>query len=114
MNPPITNSSAASSAPDYVRHPGVKEWVARMAQLAKPDRVVHATETPLGWMPEFDDLHWQGLEFGADKYASVTNVDRAAWERELVLHDELFAKLVDRLPQALVLERQLLETRLAP
>ena len=73
----------------------------------------HAIETPLGWMPEFGDLHWQGLEFGADKYASVTNIDRAAWERELELHDELFAKLKDRLPQPLALERQLLEARLA-
>ncbi|MBE0623590.1 MAG: phosphoenolpyruvate carboxykinase (GTP) [Burkholderiales bacterium] len=74
----------------------------------------HAIETPLGWMPEFDDLHWQGLEFSAEKFASVTNIDSAAWERELQLHDELFAKLKDKLPQALVLERQLLETRLAP
>ncbi|MFH1044237.1 MAG: phosphoenolpyruvate carboxykinase (GTP) [Pseudomonadota bacterium] len=74
----------------------------------------HAIETPLGWMPEFDDLHWQGLEFGADKYASVTNIDRVAWERELKLHDELFAKLKDRLPQPLALERKLLEARLKP
>jgi phosphoenolpyruvate carboxykinase (GTP) len=65
-------------------------------------------------MPEFDDLHWQGLEFGADKYASVTSIDRAAWGRELKLHDELFAKLKDRLPQPLALERQLLEARLVP
>ncbi len=74
----------------------------------------HAIETPLGWMPEFDDMHWQGLEFGADKYASVTNIDRAAWERELKLHDELFAKLKHKLPQPLALERRLLEARLAP
>jgi phosphoenolpyruvate carboxykinase (GTP) len=74
----------------------------------------HAVETPLGWMPEFEDLRWQGLEFGADKFASVTNIDRAAWRRELQLHDELFAKLKDKLPQSLVLERQLLEERLAP
>ena len=74
----------------------------------------HAIETPLGWMPEFEDLHWQGLDFGAEKYASVTNIDSAAWERELQLHDELFAKLKDKLPQPLVLERQLLEERLAP
>jgi phosphoenolpyruvate carboxykinase (GTP) len=73
----------------------------------------HAIETPLGWMPEYDDLHWQGLEFGADKYASVSNIDRAAWGRELKLHDELFAKLKDRLPQSLTFERQSLEARLA-
>jgi phosphoenolpyruvate carboxykinase (GTP) len=74
----------------------------------------HATETPLGWMPDFDDLHWKGLDFGKDTYASLTNIDRAAWSRELKLHDELFAKLKDKLPQPLMLERQLLETRLAP
>jgi phosphoenolpyruvate carboxykinase (GTP) len=74
----------------------------------------HATETPLGWMPDFDDLHWNGLDFGKDKFASLTSIDRDAWSRELKLHDELFAKLKDRLPKALVLERELLETRLAP
>jgi len=74
----------------------------------------HAVETPLGWMPEFEDMQWQGLDFSAEKYASVTNIDRAAWERELKLHDELFVKLKDKLPQALALERKLLETRLAP
>jgi phosphoenolpyruvate carboxykinase (GTP) len=65
-------------------------------------------------MPDFDDLHWKGLDFGKDTYASLTNIDRAAWSRELKLHDELFAKLKDKLPQPLMLERQLLETRLAP
>jgi len=74
----------------------------------------HAIETPLGWMPKFEDLHWEGLEFGADRYASITDIDLAAWQRELKLHDELFARLKGRLPQPLVLERQLLEARLAP
>ncbi|MCX7140282.1 MAG: phosphoenolpyruvate carboxykinase (GTP) [Proteobacteria bacterium] len=74
----------------------------------------HALETPLGWMPEFDDLHWNGLDFGKEKFASLTSIDRDAWLRELKSHDELFAKLKDTLPQPLALERQLLETRLAP
>ena len=74
----------------------------------------HALETPLGWMPEFDDQHWGGLDFGKNKFASLISIDRDAWNRELKSHDELFAKLKDTLPQALVLERRLLETRLAP
>ena len=74
----------------------------------------HARETPLGWMPEFDDLHWDGLDFGKDKFASLTSIDREAWSRELKSHDDLFAKLKGRLPQPLVLERQLMEARLAP
>ncbi len=95
--------------PGFGENMRVLNWI-----VARCQGQAHAIETPLGWMPEFDDLHWQRLEFGADKYASVTNIDRTAWERELKLHDELFAKVKDRLPQALALERQLLEARLAP
>ena len=73
----------------------------------------HAVETPLGWMPEFEDLHWRGLQFDPEKYAAVTNIDQAAWSRELQLHDELFAKLGDKVPSSLALERKLLEERLA-
>ncbi len=40
MNSPMARNTAAASAPDWVRHRGVKEWVARMAQLAKPERIV--------------------------------------------------------------------------
>jgi len=40
MNQPVPSSNANASAPDYVKHQGVKKWVAGMAQLAKPDRVV--------------------------------------------------------------------------
>lgn len=74
----------------------------------------HALETPLGWMPEYDDLHWSGLEFGKERFASLTSIDRDAWKRELKSHDELLDKLKGKLPQAFVLVRQLLETRLAP
>jgi len=40
MNHPVTKNTAVSNAPEYVRHSGVREWVAHMAQLAKPDRIV--------------------------------------------------------------------------
>ena len=95
--------------PGFGENMRVLSWI-----VGRCEGQAHAVETPLGWMPEFEDLHWKGLEFGADKYASVTNIDRAAWGRELKLHDELFAKLKDKLPQALALERKLLEERLAP
>jgi phosphoenolpyruvate carboxykinase (GTP) len=94
--------------PGFGENMRVLSWVVGRCQ-----RQAHAVETPLGWMPAFDDLHWQGLEFGADKFASITDIDRAAWERELKLHDELLGKFKDRLPHTLALERQQLEERLA-
>ena len=95
--------------PGFGENMRVLSWI-----VGRCEGQAHAIETPLGWMPEFEDLHWDGLEFGADKYASVSNIDRAAWGRELHLHDELFGKLEDKLPEPLTLERKLLEARLAP
>ena len=63
-------------------------------------------------MPDFDDLSWQGLDFGSDEYATVSNLDAADWAKELALHDELFAKVKDRLPRQLALSRELLGLRL--
>ena len=40
MNSAKARGTAGAGTPDWVRHQGVKEWVAQMAQLAKTDRVV--------------------------------------------------------------------------
>ena len=40
MNVPQSASSAQSDVPAWVRHEGLRRWVAQIAQLTKPDRVV--------------------------------------------------------------------------
>jgi len=71
-------------------------------------------ETPLGVMPRFEDLNWQGLEtFGAQRYAAVTNVDHDEWKAELESHDELFGKLAAHLPQVLEARRTRMHEKLA-
>jgi phosphoenolpyruvate carboxykinase (GTP) len=66
-------------------------------------------ESPLGWMPRYYDLEWQGLPgFGKDRYADLMTVDRDRWLHELLMHEELFVKLYDKLPKEFVLRRELL------
>ena len=66
-------------------------------------------ETPLGWVPAFDDLEWSGLDrFTREQYRSATSIKHDEWERELASHDELFTKLKDRLPRQLQLRREML------
>ncbi len=58
-------------------------------------------ENIFGVTPRYDDLPWDGIEFGADAYARITSIEIDAWQAELALHDELFDKLRHRLPSEL-------------
>jgi phosphoenolpyruvate carboxykinase (GTP) len=71
-------------------------------------------ETPLGTMPRYEDLNWQGLEkVSPAQFAELSRIDPAAWKDELKSHDELFEKLGAHLPDALEARRGRLHERLA-
>ena len=76
------------------------------------DRVhgrAYATESPLGWMPRYEDLDWTGLNFTADDFNhELMSVEREAWKKEVLSHEELFEKLYDRLPKEFLLMREML------
>ena len=66
-----------------------------------------------GVTPKFDDLTWDGLDFTQQQFDTITSIDKAAWEAELVLHAELFEKLEYHLPAELEATRIALGKRLA-
>jgi phosphoenolpyruvate carboxykinase (GTP) len=70
-------------------------------------------EHVFGTSPRYEDISWNGLAFSAEQFSQVTSTDRAAWEQELALHDELFTQLKNGLPQALTETREALARRLA-
>jgi phosphoenolpyruvate carboxykinase (GTP) len=69
-------------------------------------------ETPIGWMPGYDDIDWTGLPFSKEQFDELQAVDVAAWRREVIDHEELFIELHDHLPPEMVYERELLICRL--
>ena len=69
-------------------------------------------ENLTGTSPSYNDLNWTGLNFSAEQFNTVTSIDKAAWQAELKLHDELFAQLQHHLPQALTDTKATLEKRL--
>jgi phosphoenolpyruvate carboxykinase (GTP) len=69
-------------------------------------------ETPIGWVPRYEDMEWEGLKFPKEKFEELQAFDRAAWTREVIDHEELFILLHDHLPKEMVYERELLICRL--
>ncbi|MGO9596463.1 MAG: phosphoenolpyruvate carboxykinase (GTP) [Isosphaeraceae bacterium] len=73
----------------------------------------YAVESPLGWMPRFEDFDLDGMEnFTKEDLAQLMEVDREAWLRESVAVEELEFNLYGRLPKEFMLERELLISRL--
>jgi len=59
-------------------------------------------------MPAYEDIDWNGLDFSKEQFTAVMSIDPEIWLKELELHEELFAKLSDRLPKELPAIRDLL------
>jgi phosphoenolpyruvate carboxykinase (GTP) len=69
-------------------------------------------ETPIGWMPRYEDMEWTGLDFPKARFEELQKFEREAWYKEVIDHEELFIQLHDHLPKELVYERELLICRL--
>jgi phosphoenolpyruvate carboxykinase (GTP) len=71
-----------------------------------------ALKSPIGWVPGYEDVEWNGLDFTRERFAQVMAFDHEAWTKELADQEEFFQTLRDRLPQELVDERASLIGRL--
>lgn len=69
----------------------------------------YGVESPLGLMPRYEDIDWTGLAFSPETFNhELMAVNREDWKKELLLHEELFSKLYDRLPKEFPFMRELL------
>jgi phosphoenolpyruvate carboxykinase (GTP) len=71
-----------------------------------------ARETPIGWMPRYEDMEWKGMDLTKERFEELQKFDREAWRKEVIEHEELFIGLHDHLPKEMVYERELLICRL--
>jgi phosphoenolpyruvate carboxykinase (GTP) len=93
--------------PGFGENMRVLKWIIDRIEGAEGGR-----EHVLGVSPNYEDLRWEGLTFTREQFDRITSVDKAQWREEFKLHDELFEKLRQRLPQALVDTKRELEAAL--
>lgn len=95
--------------PGYGENMRVLKWMIDRVEGNKTEGVEHIT----GVSPRYEDLNWTGLNFSAEQFATVTSIDKAAWQAELKLHAELFKQLEHHLPTELPETKAAIEQRLA-
>ncbi len=71
-----------------------------------------AKETPIGWVPRYQDIDWTGMDFPQEKFDALQAFDRSAWRAEVLGHEELFLDLHAHLPKEMIYERELLICRM--
>jgi phosphoenolpyruvate carboxykinase (GTP) len=89
--------------PGFSENMRVLKWVVQRANGR-----ASSAEGPIGWMPHYQDIDWQGMEdFTPEQFHALMSVDREQWNAELLAHEDLFIKLYDRLPKELLAIRDL-------
>ncbi len=89
--------------PGYGENMRVLKWIIERIQGR-----TGAIESPLGWMPRYEDMDWDGLEISRETFNALTSVDRDVWQAEVLSHEELFLKMFDKLPKELLRMRELI------
>jgi phosphoenolpyruvate carboxykinase (GTP) len=90
--------------PGYGENMRVLKWI-----VERVEGKVGAKDTPIGRMPRYEDLDWQGLDISRATYEKLTNVDTNAWREEVQDHGRLFEELKSRLPDELAIQRSKLQ-----
>ena len=93
--------------PGYRENMRVLKWIV--------DRVhgrAQGKESPIGWTPYYKDIRWEGLDFSEEKFDQLQAIDKTAWRKEVINHEELFIELHAHLPPEMIYERELLICRL--
>jgi phosphoenolpyruvate carboxykinase (GTP) len=89
--------------PGFGENMRVLKWVVQRA-----NGEATSIESPIGWVPRYDDLDWRGLDFSREQFNQIMSIDVKDWEQEILLHEELFIKLYDRLPKEMLSLRDLI------
>lgn len=94
--------------PGYGDNMRVLKWI-----IERVEGATGGVDHLFGISPEYADLNWTGLNFSQEQFDNVISIDKAAWQAELKLHDELFTTLQHHLPRELIDAKDALAKRLA-
>jgi len=88
--------------PGFGENMRVLKWIVERCQGR-----AHGVETPIGWVPAYEDIEWNGMDsFSRGQFEAATAIRHDEWADELKSHDSLFDTMAQKLPRALALRRE--------
>lgn len=103
-----TNGEGGFLWPGYGENMRVLQWIVDRVNVR-----ANAVKSPLGWVPSYSDLIWDGLDnFLHEHFEHLISIDPHHWREELKQHDQLFEKMKDKIPAELLAVRAKFERRL--
>jgi phosphoenolpyruvate carboxykinase (GTP) len=93
--------------PGYGENMRVLKWI-----IDRSHGRSYARETPLGWMPRPEDIDLEGLDLSLEDFKQLESVNGEEFKTEILSQEELFLKLAGELPKEMILQRELLISRL--
>ena len=93
--------------PGFGENMRVLKWI-----VERVHETASSLESPLGWVPRYEDIDWRGLDFTRADFNEIMAIDRGVWELELAQHEGLFVKLYDKLPREFTSMRELILSNL--
>ena len=89
--------------PGFGQNMRVLKWI-----VGRINGKASAVESPIGWVPRYKDIDWNGLDFSHEQFDQIMTIDREPWKKELLSHEELFSSFYNKLPKEFFFIRELL------
>jgi phosphoenolpyruvate carboxykinase (GTP) len=94
--------------PGFGENLRVLRWI-----IDRCENRVDANETPIGYLPNPEDIDTRDLDISADALAALTSIDLQQWREEMLSVGEYLESYGDRLPDALRQQQQAVVKELA-
>jgi len=93
--------------PGFGENMRVLKWI-----IERANGKAYGYQTPLGWVPRYEDIDWKGLNFTKEQWIQLMEYETRRIRDSTLSTEQLFLNLENRVPKELVLEKQLLISRL--
>ncbi|MDW7739026.1 MAG: phosphoenolpyruvate carboxykinase (GTP) [Bacillota bacterium] len=93
--------------PGFGENLRVLDWILRRSRGE-----IDAINTPLGYIPEINDINLEGLDLGASDLNELFSIDQQKWLTEVNEHRKFFEQFGSKLPDEILQECSALDRRL--